>query len=479
MFGSVPAIADYPGLGGRDAQAELWRLEQEHRRLEYRLTALIDAVDRSGVFADDGHRSVKQWAIGIAHWTPAEAALRLRCARMLRDLPAVAAMLGAGELPIAHLRAIAAAWANPRVRALLPDHIDLLLGYARTMRFEDFQVVLRRWEANADRDGARQRHQDADQQRNASIDQVGDEYLVNANVGTAQGAILAKILEAYTAAEFTADCDHAGPGQPLARTPAQRRADALFNIFQAAAGDGRGIDVTINLNVDLATFDDELRRTAGASPRPSDPSSWATRRCETTDGVPVDPADMLAMAASGWIRRRVLDAHGVTTDLGRRRRCFTGPAREALHLGEFRCAWNGCTVPAAFTHADHTDDFRHGSATAPVNGGLLCPHHNRYKNHGYRLTRHPDGTWTTHRPDGTQLGRPPDSPPGFTRPRVAIELDHRAARRQRHVAAHLPIARSPITALRPARPQDRPAGTTDDPEQRPVSCSAAVPIGSG
>ncbi len=120
---------------------------------------------------------------------------------------------------------------------------------------------------------------------------------------------------------------------------------------------------------------------------------------------------MLAMAAVGWIRRRVIDANGVTTDLGRRRRCFTGAAREALHLGEHRCAWNGCTISAAFTEADHTDDFRRGGATAPDNGGLLCPHHNRYKNHGYRLTRHPNGSWTTHRPDGTRLGRPPDPPP--------------------------------------------------------------------
>ncbi len=101
------AITEFARLDGRAAEAELWRLEQQRRRLEHRITALIAAVDRSGVYEEDGHRSVKHWSIGITHWTPIEAAARLRCARMLRDLPAVADAFAAGELPVAHAQAIA------------------------------------------------------------------------------------------------------------------------------------------------------------------------------------------------------------------------------------------------------------------------------------------------------------------------------------------------------------------------------------
>ncbi len=428
MAVSCFGIEDYAGLSGVEASAELWRLEQDRRRIEHRITALIDAVDRSEAYADDGHRTAKNWAIGVTNWSASESAGFVRCARALRDLPTVAAAGAAGELSAEHLRAIAKVWSNPRVRDALPDHAELLTGFATSMRFDDFRIVLRRWESNADADGARRRDHDADGSRRASVDHVGDEYVVHANVGTAQGAIIDEIFQAACRREFETDCAHAGAGRPLARTAAQRSADALFHIFQAAANGGRGVEVVINLDVDLATFDDEVRRAAGATPPPPDPSTWTTRRCETIGGVPIDPAEMLAMAATGWIRRRVIDARGVTIDLGRKRRCFTSAARDALHLGEHHCAWNGCTVPAGLTEADHTDDWRYGGPTAPANGSILCPHHNRYKNRGYRLTRAPNGTWTTIRPDGSTVGRPP--PPPEATSATALRRQTAESRRQ-------------------------------------------------
>lgn len=53
------------------------------------------------------------------------------------------------------------------------------------------------------------------------------------------------------------------------------------------------------------------------------------RRCETAAGSPVHPDDLLAATIHGHVRRVIYDGAGVVTNLGRRRRLFTGADREA------------------------------------------------------------------------------------------------------------------------------------------------------
>jgi hypothetical protein len=91
-------------------------------------------------------------------------------------------------------------------------------------------------------------------------------------------------------------------------------------------------------------------------------------------------------------------------DLGRRRRLFTGAAREAFLLHAPRCIWPGCATPAGHCNADHTHDWQHGGPTASTNGAPLCPRHDRWKNGGYRVRRDADGHWHTLRPDGSEIG---------------------------------------------------------------------------
>ena len=130
-----------------------------------------------------------------------------------------------------------------------------------------------------------------------------------------------------------------------------------------------------------------------------------SRRSETLTGTTVSPADIIAAGLIGTVRRVVLGAASVVIDLGRQRR-FVRAARHALLLRDRHCAHPGCTVPAAHTQGDHTVDYAKGGLTNPTNGGLLCPRHNRLRNHGYQTVRDQLGHWHTHRPDGTEIGRP-------------------------------------------------------------------------
>jgi hypothetical protein len=128
------------------------------------------------------------------------------------------------------------------------------------------------------------------------------------------------------------------------------------------------------------------------------------RRCETTGGILLDPDDVIAAAMAGHVRRVVFDSAGVVIDMGRKRRLFTGAAREAVLLQSGRCIWPGCCLPSGRCQADHEQEWvAHHGATRPGNGSPLCGRHNRWKNRGFRTRRDTNGNWHTYRPDGTEI----------------------------------------------------------------------------
>ena len=159
----------------------------------------------------------------------------------------------------------------------------------------------------------------------------------------------------------------------LERSAAQRRFDALRTIFERAASTaagGRPPEPVVNIVVDQATFEAWLARMS-ADPDARSRDVESTRRCETTDGVQVAPADAVALALRGHVRRVVMDTAGVVIDLGRKVRLFTGSAREAAMLQGTRCLWPGCGRHR--THIDHTHDWQFDGPTDPANAGADVP----------------------------------------------------------------------------------------------------------
>jgi len=199
----------------------------------------------------------------------------------------------------------------------------------------------------------------------------------------------------------------------LARTGAQRRLDAFVEIFRRGAnapdGTGRRAPVTVNLIVDEHTYTETLvaHRLAPASALDEVVDlGLAQRRCETSTGTAVHPDDILAARIHARIRRVVLDSVGVgvVTNMGRRRRLFTGAAREAAQLSARRCSRRGCTVPAELYDIDHIHEHAKGGATETINGDPECNGHNRQKNRGYTTIRNPrTGRVTHYRPNGTPM----------------------------------------------------------------------------
>ncbi len=428
-------VAALVALDPRDLLQLVREVEVIARRLDAVRTVLADAVDRSGAHGVDGHRTAKAALVHLGRLSGPEAHRRVRTARALRSLPAVGAAFAAGTVPTELAHGIGRAAANPRGAAFLEPADAVFAEQAAREPHDAFVAWLGEWERLADADGAAHDAEAAHRRRGVTLVQnrLDGSWLLRGQFGALQGAVLADVLDGFTAAEATADHDDAtarfGPGATAAqwaRTPTQRRADALVALARAAAGagaggDGRQAQPLVNIVIDEASFTHaiDLARngTTGSDPTLSpaggaggDLSDLAGRICATTSGHRLHPHDALAAALIGHVRRVVIDGHGRVIDLGRRRRLFTGASRDAAQLqaaiaghGTTRCLWSGCSASPTWLQVDHHHPWHRDGPTDVANSVLLCGHHNRLKETGYTPTRGPDGTWTLTRPDGTHI----------------------------------------------------------------------------
>ena len=424
----IPSAEEMSELDAAGLEAALVDIERTRRRVEAGLIDVLDEADRQRVWADDGHRGVRNWLIALTGISPAEASRRCQLMRALRDLDELRDGLRSGEIGVCQARELARVHANPRTRRRLTGAERRLVGAARRRSFENFHAATTRWAAAADRIGAARTHDHTHTNRRARVRVTPAGVTINAHGATAQGAQMLEVFAAYVDAEFRSEWDagrsrhgDAMTAELLERTTSQREFDALHAIFLAATrrpanGAEPTVSVpTVNIIVDERTWTDHVAHAAGAPPpssaEPTDHPSRGTgshgteRRCETDRGLPIDPRDAIAAILTGRIRRVVYDSAGVVIDLGRTQRLFRGSTREAVWLQGRQCLWPGCGVTAH--QQDHTHEWAtdHGP-TSTHNAGPMCPRHNRWKHHGYRTWRDTDGNWHTTRPDGTPLDRP-------------------------------------------------------------------------
>jgi hypothetical protein len=399
-----------------EAKERFVELERQRRRIEAEMSQLVQAVDRSGVYRQDGHGSASAWCRAEGRWASREATLRLRTGALLHGIPACAEAMAAGHLGVAQAQELARAYRNPRCGHLLADVMDVFLEVADVVSYDEFVILVRRWENLADVDGAHARAERAYARRNASVVTTMDGVHIDAHGPAINGALMAEVFARYCDAEFALDWEEARQEKgddatraDLPRTPGQRHFDALCKVFEIAGTCAPGIrpgEPIVNIHVDEQT----LNETLDAVANPEDthccrgPIDVFTRRCETADGVPLAPTEVLAATIAGQVRRLLRSRNGVTLEFGRRRRLFTGAAREAVLLSQSHCVWPGCNVPSSRCQVDHLTEWRDDGTTDVANAVPLCGRHNRFKSHGYRLWRDDGGQWHTFRPDGTKIG---------------------------------------------------------------------------
>jgi Domain of unknown function (DUF222)/HNH endonuclease len=347
----------------------------EWQRLDARLAAskarLTAAFDARRAYAADGSKTAAAWLARHTNGSPAEMRAQTRLARRLRHMPATQAALAAGEISERHAEVLASLAASPRkpVADAFGGAEAKLLDYAKTLGFDDFVTAVRYWEAIVDEDGVEEQaaadhasryvHVSETFRGNWALDGQLDP-LTGEEVARELRRLELELLKADWAAAKEIHGD-ATTQDHLARTPAQRRADALREMARRSRWPGEGKEPKPLLVVHLG--DESLKRL-----------------CELASGTPIAPGQLVPLLGDADIERIVYAGPSRrVVDLGRRSRFFTGALRRAIELRDRRCTEPGCDTPAEDGEIDHVIPFSKGGGTDQANGEAKCDHHNRHK----------------------------------------------------------------------------------------------------
>jgi len=224
------------------------------------------------------------------------------------------------------------------------------------------------------------------------------DWRLEADVDTMSGEFMDSVIEALSKRRT-------GDDGPDTRSPAQRRGDALVDVFGMAMNSpelptqaGERVHVTVTLPFET------LREQMGTATLNLEAqiSAWEARfwACDCT----IIPC--------------CLGADGEVLDIGRAKRLITPGQRRALYLRDRGCAFPGCTRPPRNCHGHHIVHWDDGGPTNLANLILLCEHHHRVVHRaGWDIQLAPDGI-------------PEFLPPAFIDPR----------RKPRRNNVHSPIA---------------------------------------
>lgn len=381
-------------------------LERLFARFEAFTTAAVANFDTSGEWASDGARNAAGWVATRCRLPMAQARRQVRRGRDLRHLPDCAQAWEDGEITSAHVDKIASLRSPATEDALARDE-SMLVEQARTMRYEPFSRACDYWEQLADPDGA---ETDADKQvarRDVYLASSFDGmWLGHITLDPVSGAIVADELGRLEGEMFEADwaaaraeLGHDPTIGDLARTPGQRRADALVEMARrskTAPADGRRPAPLFSVLIDFETL--------------------AGRVCELAQGMVVSPGTLVPWLDRAYFERVVFGPQA-RIEVSATARLFTGATRRAIQLRDRQCTHPYCDQSATHCDVDHILPYTAGGPTTQENGRLLCSYHNLLRNHqlptrtGFEPSREGDSNRLAEGESAPPSEGGPDPPP--------------------------------------------------------------------
>jgi len=356
-----------PGLFA-DGEA-LVALSRQLERLAAVATRATAAFDASGGWQPDGARSAACWLATRCRLPMPTARWRVRLGRALRHLPVTEAAWLVGDIGEAQVGLLAKAATPGTAEALARDE-KLLVNEAMRLRFASIARVVCYWALRADPDGGENRAQAQRDGRRFHLSHGFEgRWFADGVFDPVSGAIVANELKRIDKAFFESDWaeakarvgENVGAGD-LARTPAQRRADALVEMATRSAGAGAGSgarrpEPLFSVFVGIETF--------------------AGMVCQLADATVVSPGSLRPWLDDAWVERVVFDSPSRVIDVGVTRRLFAGATRRAVELRDRECFHPFCDRVAAHCDIDHIQAWSAGGPTTQANGRVACGFHNR------------------------------------------------------------------------------------------------------
>lgn len=327
------------------------------------------AFEASRTWEAQGARSAGAWIASRCRLPVAEVKRRVRLGRGLRSMPATCAAWCAGDIGEAQVALLVRA--HRGTPECFRRDEGLLLAQAAALSYRHACRAVAYWRQRADPDGT---EADAAARRAARRLHLSETFegvrVLDGVLDPVGGTIVATALRRIEDELFAADWAEArrrrGEGltpADLARTPAQRRADALVEMARRASAAPTGArrpDPLVTVLVGYETL--------------------AGRICELAAGTVVTPGSVLGLLDEAYVERIVFDGPDRVMGVGARRRFFDGADRRAVEVRDRECCWEGCEEPAERCQVDHVLPWSAGGPTVADNGRLACGHHNRRRN---------------------------------------------------------------------------------------------------
>jgi hypothetical protein len=219
------AATDVTTLHDQTLKQQVLDLHAAGNRVQAELVRRIDIVDRRGLAPDDGFRTAKAWLQGAGRLSGAMAHRLVKAARLLRQLPRLAAATQSGEASGEHVQQVSRLADQVGVEHLA-DVDATLADAARQLEPEAFTTVTERIRAHLDPDGSKP--DDTFAKRGLTLSPVAGMMALRGQLDPEGGAALATALDALMTPPAAGDD----------RTPAQRRADALVDLARLPLAGG-------------------------------------------------------------------------------------------------------------------------------------------------------------------------------------------------------------------------------------------------
>ncbi len=369
LVAEVDAVAalDPEGFADSELGPALVALHRARAQLEAATATLAASFDARRLHRVDGARTAAAWIATQTRCPEGEARRWVRLGRAVRAMPATAAAWLAGRIGTAHVEKLTRARAGGRAE----DFDTAEAGLVDTAREHSFFVFARAvdyWCQAADPDRAEADTEAQQERRRVHLSESLDGmWLGDLVLDPISGTIVAGELARLEKRLFDQDWAQAKQRlgrkptiDELARTPAQRRADALVEMARrsrTAPANGRRPAPLFTVLVGYETF--------------------AGRVCELASGTVVAPGALVPWLDEALIERVVFDSPSRVIDVGVEQRLFTGATRRAIQVRDRWCFHPSCHEPADTAQVDHIWPYEHGGPTTTDNGRVACGFHNR------------------------------------------------------------------------------------------------------
>jgi Domain of unknown function (DUF222) len=355
-------------------------------RLNAKLVVAVGDHDAAELWRHDGATSMTAWLRHHARRSGRDAALCTKTARRLRELPVTAAAYRDGILSGGQVQAIVVNLKDRSV-GLFARHEAALVPELAGLAVHETGVAMQEWARRAEAVLGDDTDK-ASPQRWLHLSRILDgRRELSASFDPEGGAVIATALRLAA----TPDVD----GEP-ARSPAQRRADALVDVcrrFLDHQQDRQGGRHRPHLNV-ITTLDDLDGRGQG----------------RLVDGSVLDPVTVQRLACDSGIHRVITAGRSSILDYGTTTRTVPANLYNALIIRDRHCRFPGCDRSPEWTEAHHVHWATHGGATALDNLVLQCSrHHHLLHSPGWHAKLLPDATLEITDPHGhTHTSTPPN-----------------------------------------------------------------------